>query len=254
MGAYATVELTEVKASHTWRAFDALTMRLTLRFELLAHRTLSIEGTAAATGFLNHGLSGAIQAVTPDRWVKYLRTVWLSCVPEGGSLAELYFPKLADEVYVVAAGAWLRRNADTVAAQIAGTSIAAITAQVEAANLDGLTAGAVADRILDYYRAVTPGRADNIGYTETHGAVNYGSITAAQHQADARLRKTWLCTPDFRVRPWHASASGSTTGLNTAFSVNGEHLMYPGDRELGASAENIIRCRCTLGYSRYAAA
>lgn len=64
--------------------------------------------------------------------------------------------------------------------------------------------------------------------------------------------KTWLTSRDARVRrpqpgnPFdHASADGQTVAIDQPFIVSGERLMFPGDRSMGASAGNIINCRCT---------
>ncbi|HEX7040831.1 MAG TPA: hypothetical protein VF202_11980 [Trueperaceae bacterium] len=83
--------------------------------------------------------------------------------------------------------------------------------------------------------------------------------TAANNAAAAALeeagftKKRWLTSRDARVRrptpgsPYdHASADGQTVPVDQPFIVSGEPLMYPGDRSRGASAGNLINCRCSV--------
>ena len=61
--------------------------------------------------------------------------------------------------------------------------------------------------------------------------------------------KRWDVVGDQLMRDHHADASGQTVPLDDAFSVGGEKLMHPGDPDLGASASNLVNCRCSLFYS-----
>lgn len=93
------------------------------------------------------------------------------------------------------------------------------------------------------YRAVA------ISRTEILSASNLGSFTGAQTVASEvglALDKVWLTSVDGREREWHMLANGQKVDLNEAFIVNGEQMMTPGDSSLGASADNIVQCRCTF--------
>jgi hypothetical protein len=57
--------------------------------------------------------------------------------------------------------------------------------------------------------------------------------------------KSWASQGDSRVRPWHLDADGQERQTAEAFSVGGENLRWPGDSTLGASAGNIMGCRCS---------
>ncbi len=57
--------------------------------------------------------------------------------------------------------------------------------------------------------------------------------------------KTWTSLLDDVVRDDHFEADGQTRNITEAFEVGGELLMRPGDTSLGASAGNVIRCRCS---------
>lgn len=58
--------------------------------------------------------------------------------------------------------------------------------------------------------------------------------------------KRWVATADDRTRDEHAAADGQEVPNDEPFEVGGELMMYPGDISLGASAWNVISCRCTV--------
>ena len=58
--------------------------------------------------------------------------------------------------------------------------------------------------------------------------------------------KRWSATGDERTRDEHLAADGQEVPNNEPFTVGGEQMMYPGDISLGASAWNVIQCRCTV--------
>jgi uncharacterized protein with gpF-like domain len=60
--------------------------------------------------------------------------------------------------------------------------------------------------------------------------------------------KTWATMGDAKVREWHNEADGQTVGIDEPFMVMGEMLMFPSDDSLGASAGNIVNCRCSAIY------
>ena len=84
-----------------------------------------------------------------------------------------------------------------------------------------------------------------IARTETHGAANYGADGAAR-ATGLKLRKEWVSAEDERTRESHRLADGETVGMDQAFNVDGERLMYPGDPS--ASAGNVINCRCAVSH------
>ena len=60
------------------------------------------------------------------------------------------------------------------------------------------------------------------------------------------LQREWIATKDHRTREWHGAADGQRVGVDEAFTVGGERLMFPGDRSHGASGWNIYNCRCAV--------
>lgn len=70
------------------------------------------------------------------------------------------------------------------------------------------------------------------------------ALGRAEGKQEDEIVKTWQTVGDANVRVAHVAANGQSRTGNTAFSVSGEDLRYPGDSTLGASAENVINCRC----------
>lgn len=88
---------------------------------------------------------------------------------------------------------------------------------------------------------------ERIARTTMTGATNYGNLEAmkiAQDELKEKITKTWISAllPG-RTREAHWNAHGQTVGLNEAYNVGGEMLMYPGDPS--GSPENIINCLCS---------
>lgn len=64
--------------------------------------------------------------------------------------------------------------------------------------------------------------------------------------------KKWVTEGDERVRvkPFnHRAAEGQVKKINEPFVVGGQLLMFPGDKSLGATIKNTIKCRCWAVYS-----
>lgn len=101
------------------------------------------------------------------------------------------------------------------------------------------------------FSANVPSRSDMIAITETQSPAE----TQKNNEMRALLfsggissfssRKTWTSILDNVVRDAHFEADGQIRNITEAFEVGGELLMNPGDTSLGASAGNVIRCRCS---------
>lgn len=133
---------------------------------------------------------------------------------------------------LVALGDWLTAKlAKTLqAAYDAGAGIQQLASSVRAAAADAApTAGGVA--------------ADALGWASTLGELT--QLQAAGF-TDAEVEKQWLTADDDRVRPAHEEADGQRVGLFQSFSVGGEQLFAP--RDPTGRPDNVIRCRCSLGY------
>lgn len=76
------------------------------------------------------------------------------------------------------------------------------------------------------------------------------SLTAMSEAADVAIKslginysKTWGIS-GHNTREAHIVMDGATIGQNELFNVNGELMEFPRDAKYGASASNIINCRC----------
>lgn len=130
-------------------------------------------------------------------------------------------------------------------------------AQEEAVSLTNRETARVATR---QFNSHVPGRGDTISITETQNIsesaknIEAESIFSAPEAlaglgltaiASRGLDKLWVARMDSRTRPSHAAANGQRVRNSEVFTVGGEQLKYPGDSSLGASAGNVINCRCT---------
>ena len=107
----------------------------------------------------------------------------------------------------------------------------------------------------DFNRAI-PGRVSNIAATEVGNAIEgikqLEAISFVSHaqtlqitgQAKTLVVKEWITRGDEKTRPAHVIADSQQRRVEEAYSVDGEALMRPLDRSLGASSSNTNRCRC----------
>ncbi|MEH7114557.1 phage minor head protein [Neobacillus niacini] len=96
--------------------------------------------------------------------------------------------------------------------------------------------------------AFSESRALTIARTEIISAGRSGQYFA-DIQSGMVVAKTWMAAQQDRTRDGHREADGQTVAIDEPFIVaNGsgqtEPLLFPGDTSLGASASNVIMCRC----------
>ena len=101
------------------------------------------------------------------------------------------------------------------------------------------------------------GRVTGISTLETQASAEAAKATEAQiligeppsvtggTLRETAVTKEWVTVGDERVRLAHMSADSQEQTLNKAFDVGGQSLRWPGDTSLGASAANVINCRCS---------
>lgn len=85
-----------------------------------------------------------------------------------------------------------------------------------------------------------------IARTELIGAVNAASLAQVQGATNLPY-KVWIATGDNRTRPTHRAADSQVVPIDSTFVVGGARLEYPGDSS--GPGEEVILCRCTLGYT-----
>lgn len=97
----------------------------------------------------------------------------------------------------------------------------------------------------DYY--LSNDRAMFISECEANSILNYRQYSKALKSG--KTKKTWIDVGDKRERKTHLEVGGTTIPINEPFSVGGSLLMFPTDHSLGASADEIVNCRCSIQYS-----
>ncbi|MFP5116084.1 phage minor head protein [Bacillaceae bacterium C204] len=96
--------------------------------------------------------------------------------------------------------------------------------------------------------AFSKGRAERIARTEILSAGRAGQFHG-DRQSGIVIGKKWMAAQNERTRRGHREADGQVVAFDEPFYVaNGsgqlEPLMFPSDSSLGASASNVIQCRC----------
>lgn len=90
-------------------------------------------------------------------------------------------------------------------------------------------------------------RAQTIARTEVVSASNAGSLAQAKALGrDGPAEKIWIATHDGRTRFTHQAADGQIVPIDDTFRVGHSRLAFPGDPS--GAAEEVINCRCTLGW------
>ncbi len=64
------------------------------------------------------------------------------------------------------------------------------------------------------------------------------------------IYKTWNTREDDRVRELHEELDNKKIEIDGLFETGGEKLSHPGDFSNGATAKNIVNCRCFLTYTK----
>lgn len=111
---------------------------------------------------------------------------------------------------------------------------------------EGLGSYDIADLLYEDYM-FSYSRCESIARTEVLNSSRYIEFELFNNSGEYYAKK-WSSIGGPRTRPAHAEASGQIKKMDEPFIVDGEQLMYPGDDSMGASAGNIIRCRCTVFY------
>lgn len=125
---------------------------------------------------------------------------------------------------------------------------------IQEAIIDGEAAGDTIDgiqkRIGRVFTQAKGYRSRVIARTETVGAMNAGSLQAAD-QSGVVEKKVWLAAMDHRTRSAHVSADGQAVDTKAKFEVGGSRMDHPGDPAGGAS--QVVNCRCSMVFRRAAA-
>lgn len=108
----------------------------------------------------------------------------------------------------------------------------------------GVFIGATTSVIKEYLLSVD--RARLIAETEANSIFNYAEFNEAKRQG--YTKKQWQTELDGKVRKTHRMAEGEIVDIDEPFNVGNSQMLFPHDESLGASAEEIVNCRCTIKY------
>lgn len=97
----------------------------------------------------------------------------------------------------------------------------------------------------DYY--LSNDRAMFISECEANSILNYRQYSKAVKSG--KTKKKWIDVGDKRERKTHLEVGGTTFSIGEPFSVGDSLLQFPKDTSLGASADEIVNCRCSIQYS-----
>lgn len=139
--------------------------------------------------------------------------------------------------------AWVRGEGLLQAKALSETTMLALRGLIEAGELEGLSAGAIARLIRKNTPAISRTRSVTIARTETHNAATFAGQEAAR-TTGLPMNKRWLAHLGPRTRDSHAEANDQVAGLDEPYLVGGYPMMRPGDGSMGAPAEEIVQCRC----------
>lgn len=97
----------------------------------------------------------------------------------------------------------------------------------------------------DYY--LSNDRAMFISECEANSILNYRQYSKAVKAG--KTKKKWIDVGDKRERKAHLEVGGTTLPIDEPFSVGDSLLQFPKDVSLGASADEVVNCRCSIQYS-----
>ena len=97
----------------------------------------------------------------------------------------------------------------------------------------------------DYY--LSNDRSMFISECEANSILNYRQYSKAVKAG--KTKKKWIDVGDKRERKTHLEVGGTILPINEPFSVGDSLLQFPKDTSLGASADEIVNCRCSIQYS-----
>lgn len=253
-----------------WQVMERQRDQLAERVQVLVERAFASEREAAIAAIRDAGSTPAA-AIAVERAVEQHRDVWEATLRQSYlTVGEVFARQVLDQIEGKAGGlaygvtkadaedawqqyvlGWLTTEAPNKSKQISDTSMTAIRAALGQGIEEGEGIDQLAERVASVYDAGTSWRATMIARTETIAASNLGSRAGAK-ATGLPLVKEWVATRDKRTRDSHEHAeeqySANPIPLDDPFTVSNNSLMFPGDSSLGASAGEVVNCRCTEVY------
>lgn len=154
-------------------------------------------------------------------------------------------------------GQFAQQNAGAKIKLVQGTALTTMQ-RILKANMNDPTFAALGARqkrdvILRQTNLYSRNQALRLVRTEATNAANYGTLQSATTIFPAQqMMKQWVSGQDGRTRSIpkdkfdHVIMDGKQAKFEETFSVQGEQMRHPADSSLGASAGNIVNCRCSV--------
>ncbi|MFC4768733.1 phage portal protein [Effusibacillus consociatus] len=252
------LQTAEQHAEH-WKAFERARTGWYKAVEKRTKKRFKDEKKAIlkAVGSSTDGLLDRLSSVVKKQekpWAKFMTQVNVDVITDFGKRvsegfkSEFVFRETKEfDVFASGVKSWIAENVGSKIPLLLDTTLEALKQEVDEAIEEGETIDEIAERISDLYDEFQGYRSTLIARTEVISSSNAGSHFAAE-QTELKLEKDWLATPGKRTREWHKKANGQRKKLDEPFVVKGEKLIFPGDSTNGASADNLVQCRCTQTY------
>ena len=188
-----------------------------------------------------------------DELYKILANQYKTAITQGAERVVVQRYKKASESIDKIITDYVAINTAQKVTQISETTRKKLNATIKKGLVDG-------DSIKDISRNIknsdsfSTRRATLIARTETHSAMNAGSMEITKTLALNEPVKEWNSAMDERARYYHKSMDGTVIGINesfvvmtpTKYGVVPKRMQYTGDSNGGAA--NVCNCRCFTSY------
>ena len=122
-----------------------------------------------------------------------------------------------------------------------------VTSQVADFIASGIAIGTALFATEELRKWLNSDRANLIALNEANWIWNNQEFFEAKGK---NKKKTWHTALDEKVRFSHMAMEGVTIGIDEYFHVGSSLMLYPLDVSGGASADEIVNCRCSVEYSK----
>ena len=188
-----------------------------------------------------------------DELYKILANQYKTAITQGAERVVVQRYKKASESIDKIITDYVAINTAQKVTQISETTRKKLNATIKKGLVDG-------DSIKDISRNIknsdsfSTRRATLIARTETHSAMNAGSMEITKTLSLNEPVKEWNSAMDERARYYHKSMDGTVIGINesfvvmtpTKYGVVPKRMQYTGDSNGGAA--NVCNCRCFTSY------
>lgn len=141
---------------------------------------------------------------------------------------------------------WIGWQSENSAIEIVGTSYKDVMGTLFDVIYDGPYSIDKASEALNESFGFSEARAQVIARTEilTAGTTGQFQSDYQAYEKGIVIGKVWRSALQENTRHAHREADGQVQEFTQPFIVDSEELMYPRDRDSGASGKNTIQCRC----------